>query len=61
MNIWLKRALLVLAGAGGGFLYYYYVGCLGGSCPITSNPYASTGYGAIIGIILGMNSTGKSA
>ncbi|MDH3252608.1 MAG: DUF6132 family protein [Ignavibacteria bacterium] len=61
MNVWLKRGLFVLAGAGGGFLYYYYIGCLGGTCPITSNPFLSSGYGAMIGVILGLNNGKKSA
>ncbi len=52
MNIWLKRTLIVLAGAGGGFAYYYFIGCLNGTCPITSNPYASAAYGAAIGVLL---------
>jgi hypothetical protein len=29
-------------GAVGGYLYYHYVGCLSGTCPITSNPLIST-------------------
>ncbi len=52
MNIWLKRALIVLAGAAGGFAYYYFIGCMSGACPITSNPYISTAYGAAIGALL---------
>ncbi len=32
-----------------GFAYYYFVGCNGGTCPITSNPYKSTLWGMIIG------------
>ena len=34
-----------------GFLYYYYIGCASGSCAITSNPYISTAYGAMIGLV----------
>jgi hypothetical protein len=52
MNIWLKRLLLVAAGAAGGFGYYYFVGCTTGACPITSNPYTSTAYGALVGVVL---------
>jgi hypothetical protein len=52
MNLWLKRTLFVLAGAGAGFAYYYYIGCVTGTCPITSNPYISTAYGAAIGALL---------
>jgi len=34
-----------------GFLYYYYIGCASGSCAITSNPYISTAYGAMMGLV----------
>ncbi|MGA9119143.1 MAG: DUF6132 family protein, partial [Bacteroidota bacterium] len=37
----------------GGFLYYYFIGCASGTCPITSNPYVSTLYGAGMGLLLG--------
>ncbi len=39
----------VVVGAIGGFAYYKFVGCNSGQCPITSNPYISTVYGAVIG------------
>jgi hypothetical protein len=39
----------VAVGALGGYLWYRVVGCRTGSCPITSNPWASTIYGAVIG------------
>jgi len=48
---WTKRTLPVLLGAAGGFLYYNYVGCVTGSCAITSNPWLSTGYGVLIGLV----------
>lgn len=60
MNIWVKRGLLALAGGSAGFAYYYFVGCVTGSCPITSNPYISTGYGALIGIVLGLNKNSEA-
>ena len=40
-----------LVGAILGYLYYYYIGCASGSCAITSNPYISTAYGALIGLV----------
>jgi hypothetical protein len=53
---WARRILPVLFGASGGFAYYYYVyyvGCVSGTCPITSNPWSSTLCGAVIGFFLG--------
>ncbi|MFC2133033.1 DUF6132 family protein [Bacteroidota bacterium] len=53
-NFLIKRALPVLAGALLGYAYYYFIGCNGGGCPITGNPYISTGYGAAAGLILSL-------
>lgn len=49
------KAILIgiLAGAIGGYLYYHYVGCAGGSCPITSKPFNSTIYGPMMGGLFG--------
>ena len=47
----LKIAGIVI-GAIAGYLYYYYVGCVSGTCPITSNPWRMTIYGAILGLLL---------
>jgi hypothetical protein len=55
-NIMLKVVLPIIIGAGGGFAYYYFIGCTGGSCPITSNPCISTGYGAGAGLIWALGS-----
>jgi hypothetical protein len=46
---WAVTFAPVMIGAAGGFLWYRIVGCRTGSCPITSNPWASTIYGAVIG------------
>jgi hypothetical protein len=51
-TIWRKRFLFSLLGALGGYAYYYFVGCSSGACPITSNPWISTAYGAGMGLIL---------
>lgn len=56
MNELIKRNLLkiigILVGGIGGFAYYYFVGCASGTCPITSNPYISVIYGALMGYLL---------
>jgi uncharacterized membrane protein YdjX (TVP38/TMEM64 family) len=41
-----------LVGALAGFLYWKYIGCLTGSCAITSNPIRSTLYFALMGALL---------
>ncbi|MCX7877889.1 MAG: DUF6132 family protein [Ignavibacteria bacterium] len=60
-----KKIILTLIGATlgavGGYMYYYLIGCRGGSCPITSNPYISTIYGLVIGsLILNMFNGSKT-
>lgn len=55
MNELLKKYLLkiigILLGSIAGFAYYYFVGCTSGTCPITSNPYISIVYGAVLGYL----------
>jgi hypothetical protein len=51
-RIWMKRVGGPVLGALGGFAYYHFVGCTSGTCPITSNPWASTAYGALIGLVM---------
>ncbi len=51
-NMLIKKVLPVLGGALLGYAYYYFIGCNSGTCPITSNPYISTFYGALIAFIL---------
>jgi hypothetical protein len=36
-----------------GFAYYKLVGCSSGACPITSNPWISSSWGAVLGALLG--------
>lgn len=42
-----------VAGAVAGWSYWYFVGCSSGSCAITSNPFNSTLYGALMGGLAG--------
>lgn len=54
-NFFLKHGLKIAGitvGALGGYLYYHYVGCVSGTCPITSNPYRMLIYGALLGYLL---------
>jgi Family of unknown function (DUF6132) len=46
-----KMLLPVFLGGTVGYLYYHFIGCVSGHCPITGNPYISTGYGAAIGML----------
>lgn len=55
-----KFTLPVFIGALLGYAYYYFIGCNTGSCPITSNPYTTTAYGALIGAIWSFPTKKKS-
>jgi len=50
-----KKYQKMLAGIGVGsilgFGYYYFIGCASGTCAITSNPFISTAYGAMLGLV----------
>ena len=48
----LYKFILLFIGGIGGFLYYKFIGCYSGSCPITSNPYLSVIFGALIVYLL---------
>lgn len=53
MKKWFNANYLYVLGAfaGGlaGFLYWNFVGCLSGTCAITSDPINSTLYGSVLG------------
>jgi hypothetical protein len=48
----IKIIVGVIIGAALGFGYYKLVGCASGTCPITSNPWISTLYGAVMGAVI---------
>lgn len=56
MKKFVKKHLLAIAGvfvgAIAGYFYWQQVGCISGSCAITSNPMNSTIYGSILGGLL---------
>lgn len=55
MKNWIiKNKLYFIGGAAGailGFLYYTYIGCVSGTCAITSSPVNSTIYFAAMGAL----------
>ncbi|HLW41319.1 MAG TPA: DUF6132 family protein [Flavobacterium sp.] len=55
MNFIKKNILVftgIIAGALAGYLYWKYIGCLSGTCAITSKPVNSTIYGSAMGGLL---------
>ncbi|MCW8849997.1 MAG: DUF6132 family protein [Melioribacteraceae bacterium] len=60
MKIGYKQIVPVILGAVLGYAYYYFIGCNSGSCPITSSPYVSTIYGAVIGLVFAIPSKKKN-
>jgi len=45
----------ILIGGAAGYAYYRFVGCRTGACPLTGNPYISTAYGAMMGLLVGLS------
>jgi mannitol-specific phosphotransferase system IIBC component len=59
MKKWLNSNKLyligILVGAIGGYIYWQQVGCVSGTCAITSKPLNSTLYGSMMGaLVFGM-------
>ena len=55
----LNISLFIFLGGIGGFAYYYFIGCQTGTCAITRNPYISTSYGMLVGLIISFDSKKK--
>ncbi len=49
------RVKLVMGIIGGlaGYIYWAKIGCISGTCAIWSNPFIATGYGAMLGFLIG--------
>jgi len=56
MKKWFNQNLLYMVGAVigaiGGYIYWQQIGCVSGTCAITSKPLNSTLYGAVMGALL---------
>lgn len=52
MKKYILHMIGALVGAIGGFLYWKYVGCLTGTCKITSSPINSTLYFSLMGMLV---------
>ena len=48
----LKIIIGATVGSGLGFAAYRFIGCSSGACPLTSNPWISTIYGAVLGVLV---------
>lgn len=57
---WFRLGIFGVIGIAVGYAYYYYIGCMTGSCPLSSNPYIMMGYGLSAGLLLGWDNKKKS-
>ncbi|MBE0638538.1 MAG: hypothetical protein IH598_08460 [Bacteroidales bacterium] len=48
----LSTLIGILSGAIGGYIYYTQVVCTTGGCPLTSNPYLTILWGALVGYLI---------
>ena len=60
LKIGYKQIVPIFLGAVLGYAYYYFIGCNSGSCAITSSPYISTIYGAVVGLVFAIPSKKKN-
>ena len=51
----LTLVAFALAGAVAGYILHRSVGCPSGGCLITGNPWISTIYGLVVGVVLGVS------
>jgi hypothetical protein len=51
IRIYRKTIAGLIIGSLAGYAYFALVGCSSGSCAITSNPWNSTLYGALMGVL----------
>lgn len=51
MKTWMLYLIGTVVGLGAGFLYWKEIGCMTGTCPITSSPVNSSLYGALMGFV----------
>jgi hypothetical protein len=52
LSPWMVKLGAAAIGGVLGFAYYKFVGCSTGACPLTSSPYTSTLYGALVGWLM---------
>jgi hypothetical protein len=51
-GVYIRSILGIVLGAIAGYIYYIKIGCVSGTCPLTSNPYMSILWGAVIGYFI---------
>jgi hypothetical protein len=51
----LRILIGLIVGGGLGFAWHKLVGCSTGACPLVSNPWLSSAYGAAIGVLIATN------
>lgn len=52
MSKWMLWTIGIAVGALAGLLYWSQIGCVSGTCPITSSPVTSSLYGGVMGYLL---------
>ena len=52
-TVYLVTTIATILGALAGWIYWKQIGCNSGTCMITSKPFNSTLYGALLGLLIG--------